>query len=263
MTNPLQGYKATDATQATIDEFYRHGFIVRRGLLALSCIDDLLRLAQSELHTRHEPIEYESELGYPGAPAAREDPGGDTPRRLLCATARREAFVGIAKDEKIATLCRDLIGCSQLQVSQNHHNCIMTKFPGYSSATHWHRDIRYWSFEREELISVWIPLVEETAANGALKVLTGSHRLDIRPSRLDRMGFLRQELTSNAELIDNAIQLELSPGDVLFFHCRLFHAAQQNETNSIKYSLVFTYHDAENRSVVGTRSARLAPIDCL
>ena len=42
---------------------------------------------------------------------------------------------------------------------------------------------------------------------------------------------------------------------MLFFHCRLFHAAGRNETDRLKCSLVFSYHDVTNRAIPGTRSA--------
>ncbi len=41
----------------------------------------------------------------------------------------------------------------------------------------WHRDIRYWSFEREDLVSVWMAIGEETIDNGALWFVPGSHAM--------------------------------------------------------------------------------------
>ena len=51
--------------------------------------------------------------------------------------------------------------------------------------------------------------------------------------------------------------MELEAGDVLFFHCRLFHAAGKNRSGEVKLSAVFTYHTAgSNRPIPGTRSDR-------
>jgi phytanoyl-CoA hydroxylase len=49
--------------------------------------------------------------------------------------------------------------------------------------------------------------------------------------------------------------VELEPGDVLFFHCRLFHAAGNNRSTLTKFSAVFSYHAADNAALPGTRSA--------
>ena len=67
-------------------------------------------------------------------------------------------------------------------------------------------------------------------------------------------------LADNRQLIGTQRRVELDPGDVLFFHCRLFHAAGHNQTADTKFSLVFTYHAADNRPFAGSRSASLPDI---
>jgi len=47
---------------------------------------------------------------------------------------------------------------------------------------------------------------------------------------------------------------------MLFFHSKLFHAAGRNLTDTIKYSVVFTYHDVDNHPIASTRSARFPSI---
>jgi phytanoyl-CoA hydroxylase len=151
----------------------------------------------------------------------------------------------------------------EIQVSQCHHNCVMTKYPGYSSATLWHQDIRYWSFDRPELVSAWFALKHENRRNGALKVIPGSHRIEVDRGRFDRDLFLRPDLTANRDLIHQAVEVELNPGDVLLFHCRLFHAAGKNLTDEVKLSPVFTYHAEDNRPIPGTRSSQYPSVACL
>lgn len=211
-------------------------------------------LARDALKPLVGPAEFEVDAGYPGAPIDRDDEGGDTPRRLLNAYARGVEFRCWASDPRVSETLKRLMGRDDVLLSQCHHNCIMTKHPGYSSATMWHQDIRYWSFDRPDLISVWLALSDETIDNGALQVIPGSHRLDIDRGRLDRDLFLRAHMEVNMGLIETAIPIELSAGDVLFFHSRLFHAAGCNDTKNLKLSLVFTYHDSDNHPIPGTRS---------
>jgi phytanoyl-CoA hydroxylase len=149
---------------------------------------------------------------------------------------------------------------ARVELSQAHHNCVMTKDPRYSSVTNWHRDIRYWSFERPELVSVWLALGRERYENGCLLVLPGSHAMDFQPSQLDSAQFLRIDVEANRELLAREAAVELDPGDVLFFHCRLFHAAGHNQTAQTKFSVVHTYHAADNRPLEGTRSAAVPDI---
>jgi phytanoyl-CoA hydroxylase len=138
-----------------------------------------------------------------------------------------------------------------------HHNCIMTKQPRYSSETGWHQDIRYWAFERPELVSTWLALGRETRENGCLYVIPGTHTLSISRDRLDEALFLRPELTQNAALIAQKVPVALEPGDVLFFHCRTFHAAGRNRAEQTKFSVVFTFRPADNLPKPGTRSASM------
>ena len=166
-----------------------------------------------------------------------------------------------ALDARVGDRLTSFFGGRAPFVSQCHHNCIMTKHPGYSSLTSWHQDIRYWSFERPDLISTWLALGQERQENGALMVIPGSHRLEIEPRRYDEALFLRTDLDENRTLIAQARMVELEPGDMLFFHCRLFHAAGRNSTDRLKCSLVFSYHDATNRAIPGTRSAAYPSIE--
>jgi phytanoyl-CoA hydroxylase len=136
----------------------------------------------------------------------------------------------------------------------------MTKQPRYSSLTGWHQDIRYWSFERAELVSVWLALGREMPENGSLSFLPGSHVIEFARERLDEAAFLLEDLPDNRALIHTRVSPLLEPGDVVFFHCRTFHSAGANRTDGTKFSLVFTYHAVDNRPVPGSRSASLPSV---
>jgi phytanoyl-CoA hydroxylase len=133
----------------------------------------------------------------------------------------------------------------------------MTKQPEFSSDTGWHQDIRYWSFTRPELVSVWLALGAETLDNGCLHLIPGSHRMTFERHRFDEDLFFRPDLPENSHLISTKIAAELSPGDVLFFHGRTFHAASRNFTPNPKFSVVFTVRPADNPPLPGTRSASM------
>ncbi|MEE4301041.1 MAG: phytanoyl-CoA dioxygenase family protein [Pseudomonadales bacterium] len=236
------------------ERFARDGYLVRPGLADPEQLRGLRALALEHLDPVIGPAEFEADVHYPGAPDSRAAAGGETPRRLLAALARDRLFRDWATGAAVGAVLRALLG-GEVRLAQGHHNCVMTKFPGFSSATMWHQDIRYWSFDSPELVSVWLALGEEREANGALKLIPGSHCLELDRGRFDAELFLRPELEENAALIDTAVNVELEPGDVVFFDARTFHAAGRNETDAVKLSLVFTYHREDNRPIPGTRSA--------
>ena len=238
-----------------VRRFERDGYVVMRGLLDPATCGVLRAAARGALSPLLAPVEYEADVGYPGAPASRDTDGGGTARRLLNALSRDACYRTWATSSHLGACLRDLMHTPAVLVSQCHHNCVMTKQPSHSSRTGWHQDIRYWSFDRPQLVSVWLALGAETQDNGALRVIPGSHHMALDRGQLDAALFLREDLAQNRELIAAAVPIELEPGDALFFDCKLFHAAGTNDTAEVKLSLVFTYHAADNLPIPGTRSA--------
>ena len=250
----------SDLLSATeLADFARDGYQVVRGMIPAEACARLRAVAERDLATAAPPVEYEADTQYPGAPGSLEAPGGRTVRRLLQAYARDAAFREWATAAPLVARLRQLLG-PRIALSQAHHNCVMTKDPRYSSITSWHRDIRYWSYERPELVSVWLALGEERPENGCLMLLPGTQAMTFDADQLDAAQFLRTDVAANAALLRTRVYAELDPGDVLFFHCRLFHAASHNRGTHTKFSAVFTYRAIDNRPLPGTRSASLPDI---
>ena len=241
---------------AELAHFERAGFVIARGLADPEICRQMMECTRATLAAPFGPVEYEADLHYPGAPGSRAAAGGNTIRRLKEAHGRHPVFTQFVSQPSLVHRLQQLLG-PQVVMPLGHHNCVMTKQPRYSSETGWHQDIRYWSFERPELVSVWLALGQETPDNGCLYVIPGTHMLPISRDRLDEALFLRPDLPENAALIAQKVPAELDPGDVLFFHCRTFHSAGRNRTDQTKYSVVFTFRPADNPPKPGTRSASL------
>jgi phytanoyl-CoA hydroxylase len=241
-------------TDVERQRFERDGFLVIRGLADADTVARMRATVTASLDPLLAPAEFEADVRYPGAPSSRVEPGGETPRRLLHAMTRDAVFRDFATAPAVARRVEALLG-GPARVAQGHHNCVMTKHPGFSSATLWHQDIRYWSFDEPRLVSAWLALGDEHPGNGGLRLIPGSHRLHLDRGRLDADLFLRPELPENAELIDAAEGVELAAGDVLLFDAQTFHAAGRNDSDRVKLSFVTTYHREDNRPIPGTRSA--------
>ncbi|MES2831844.1 MAG: phytanoyl-CoA dioxygenase family protein [Pseudomonadota bacterium] len=246
------------ATQ--IDQFHGDGYLVLPALVPKSMCDVMRLITFAHLDAAVEPLEYESEVGYPGAPTSLHAPGGRTVRRLRNAYRRHRCFSAWAGDPGVVTAVQQLLG-EPICLTLAHHNCVMTKHPEFGSATGWHRDMRYWSFERPDLVCVWLALGSENADNGGLRFIPGSHRLQMSPEQLDPLDFLRAEMPQNHRLLAGAVPLCLHPGDVVFFHSGLFHAAGRNISNEIKASIAFAYHGVSNTPLEGSRSAVAGSIE--
>jgi phytanoyl-CoA hydroxylase len=246
-------------SEKQIDQFQMDGYLVLRNMVAPDECNAIRLVAEAHLRTAIPPLEYETEVGYPGAPRSTDAPGGKTVRRLRGTYHRDPCFEKWAQHPSLVAMLARLFG-EAVCLSLAHHNCVMTKHPAFGTATGWHRDIRYWSFTRPDLISVWLALGSENAANGGLKFIPGSHRMAIEPEQLDELDFLRPDLPRNQVLFEQGISMELDRGDVVFFHSGLFHAAGKNTSDAVKMSLVYAYHGKSNMPIAGTKSAAAGDI---
>ena len=237
-----------------VRELRERGFVVVKGLVSPERCAAFKAVALQQLNEAAQPLEYEADLRYPGAPESKHAPGGHTVRRLLDAYGRDALFREWATAPEIRGWMELYFGEAPC-LSLAHHNCMMTKHPAYGSLTGWHRDARYWSFERDDLVSTWLALGGETIQNGGLWFVPGSHAMAFTSERFDAQKFFRAEVPENEALIRGAVSPELDAGDVVFFHCNTLHSAGQNQTGDVKFSLVFTYHGASNVPLPGTRSA--------
>ena len=241
-------------TRDEVERFHRDGYIIVRGLADDRMLARMLAVTRDGMAREIEPIEYEADLKYPGAPESKAAAGGRTIRRLKQAHARDYVFTEWMIDPPLLGRLRQIVSPS-LVVPLAHHNCIMTKSPQFSSDTGWHQDIRYWSFPRPDLVSVWLALGSEREQNGCLWLIPGSHRMTFDRSRFDSELFFRADHPENQTLIATKVKAELDPGDVLFFHCRTLHAASRNFTNEPKLSVVLTVRSADNPPRPDSRSA--------
>ncbi len=245
---------------AEIEQFREQGYLIVRGLIPDDIRQAMVAVTQAGLTEEIPPVEFEAEVHYPGAPASLADEGGRTVRRLKQAYSRHPVFGEWMCTAPLAGRLQQLFGGQRVVMPLAHHNCVMTKQPRFSSDTLWHQDIRYWSYARPELISVWLALGTESPENGCLWVIPGSHRMSFQPEQFDAALFFRTDLAENQALIETRVPVELQPGDVLFFHSLTFHAASKNFTQQPKFSAVFTFRPADNPPQPGSRSAAAAEL---
>ena len=245
---------------AQIQQFKIDGYLVLPKLLTSSDVKTFRELTIEHLNKRLEPYELEADVKYPGGPTSSISEGGHTIRRLLQAYQRNEAYKTQAQRPEIVEAIRQILDSERILLNPNHHNCIMTKQAAYSSDTLWHRDTRYWNFNNKYLINAWFALGDEQEANGAMKILPGSHRWEVQEQALDQAQFLKLEHPDNQARLATQRLVPLQPGDVLLFSAHCFHAAGRNQTEHTKYSMVFTYHGEGTHPLKGSHSASRAEI---
>ena len=115
--------------------------------------------------------------------------------------------------------------------------------------TPFHQDYMYWLGAPK--ISVWLAIDDAQESNGCLKVLPGSHLLEMAHDEFEeKVGFdyrLRDEQVEAAarELGREAISLPLQSGGSIFFSDRLAHASHANTSGADRFSFIPTYRDGD------------------
>lgn len=242
-------------SHAQIQQFKIDGYLVLPSILNERECFELNALTKAHLAKRIEPFELEADVKYPGAPQSHDSKGGNTIRRLLMAYQRDPLFQANAERKEILDNIKQILGTDTLLLNPNHHNCVMTKLPEFSSETLWHRDTRYWNFNNKYLVNAWFALGDEQQANGAMKILPGSHRWEVQDDALDEAQFLKLDHPDNQWRLETQRLVTLKAGDVLLFSAHCFHAAGKNLTDQAKQSMVFTYHGEDTKPIKGTHSA--------
>lgn len=106
----------------------------------------------------------------------------------------------------------------------------IVKAPASAMEVLWHQDGSYWPLEPMEVCTLWLAITESDAGNGCMRVIRGSHTMDLQALRERRD---RESLLGNAiddAMVDEsqAVDLELAPGDVSVHHPNIVHGSRAN-----------------------------------
>ncbi len=254
-------------TEEQVATFSEKGYLLLRKFVVAEQCDTILDIAKAHLKHQVPPIETESEYVGKSKEERESISDGDaqkmekrvTVRRLRQVYHRDIVFREWMENREIRPLLKQILGEDPV-ITIAHHNSIMTKMPFSSTETSWHQDIRYWNFENDNLVSVWLALGEENHDNGVLEFIPGSHKMELTSDQFGEKEYFLTNTPQNVLLIDTKEQTLLEKGDVIFFHCKLLHRANVNSTKNPKISFVYTVRAKTNEPIPQTRSSAFADI---
>ena len=229
-----------------LKEFHENGFLVLKNFADTELCDEILEKAKFHLEQKIAPIETEQEY-------MQLDKNNVTVRRLRQVFDREEIFQKWMTNDKIRPILKQVLNDTPV-LTLAHHNSIMTKLPHESTRTFWHQDRRYWNFENDNLVSVWLALGDEYLDNGLLEFIPASHKMNFSKDRFDSESNFLDENSENIELIHQRTSNNLQKGDVVLFHCKTLHHASKNHSDKAKISFVYTVRAKSNNPIKGTRS---------
>jgi hypothetical protein len=123
--------------------------------------------------------------------------------------------------------------------------------PGFVS---WHQDSTYWGLDPPDVVTAWVALSDSTAANGAMRVIPASHKLEqvahhdtFRPENLLSRG---QEIMVEVDE-RQAVMVELSAGEMSLHHVRLIHGSDPNPSDLRRIGFAIRYIPTTVRQTAG------------
>jgi hypothetical protein len=221
------------ATQ--ISDFHRDGYVIARGFYN-----------QKEI-TRLQDKAFNDDSLYQRA-WDKKDAAGTVSKVCLWQELGDDLYSMFSRGRRLSDSVDLLLGEPVYHTSSK----IMMKEPLVGGAWEWHQDYGYWHNDNTmlypKLVSCMIAINKATIENGCLQVLKGSHHLGrLNHNKTgDQKGaemLFVDEALKHLELVD----VELAPGDTLFFHCNLLHKSNQNRSTEPRWSMIMAYNAESNK----------------
>ncbi len=230
--------------------FDADGFLLRRGVFSAQEVAALNRIVTTD------PVIAESVYG-------REDAGGGLTELALWRDLGDDMFSDVAQSRAISDPLEELLGGD----ISFFHAKLTLKRPHEGGAWDWHQDYGYWyraGFPFPDMASVFIALDPSKRENGCLQVIRGSHRM----GRIEH-GVNADQVGADMRRVDAAldrlerIDVEMEPGDALFFHGNLLHASGRNTSENTRNVLLCCYSRSDNIPFAQNAQTRLTAFEPL
>jgi len=153
------------------------------------------------------------------------------------------------------------------EVSNLGSPALRTKLPGSAITSFpWHQDSQYVDqskvgekarrTEHLPMVTVWVPLVEATVANGCCWVIPGSHHWGLLDGA--RGEDMNVRLEEDVEARGMPTPVPLRPGGALFMSNLCAHTSRLNTTRDCRWSIDYRYFPTPDRAALDPVQRRAA-----
>lgn len=124
----------------------------------------------------------------------------------------------------------------------------------------WHQDSTYWGLSKPDVVTAWVAFTPASAANGAMKIIPGTHKLDQIPHRDT---FAKHNLLTRGQEVavevdeSKAKTIALELGEMSLHHVRLVHGSPANTSNDRRIGFAVRYVPTHVSQIAGDDSATL------
>lgn len=155
---------------------------------------------------------------------------------------RHPMFLEALRSKRVLEVIRTLLG-PDVEVLHNRNNHAALNRPG-DMEFRLHRDIQQWS---QSMVTMFFYLEDSTLENGCTHLVPTSHRLPYAGIQSgDGGGNWVDEHAEYGHVIEQALPIPASAGDVLFFNNLAFHTAGTHSSNRTRISCAFACRAIDN-----------------
>jgi len=250
---------ALDAAQ--LQAYERDGFLVLPGVFDAQEVQALRQEAQA---LEHDPAVREGE-------EVIREPGGTALRSIFRVHELGQRLARLPRDPRLLDVARQILG-SEVYIHQSRVN-MKPALDG--KEFYWHSDFKTWHVEdgmpAMRALSCSVLLTDNTAFNGPLMLIPGSHRQFVAcvgetPEDNYRTSLRRQEVgvpdPVSLRLLAERGGLEavIAPaGSVVFFDCNTLHGSGGNLSPWPRSNVFMVYNSVENRLAAPFHGMRPRP----
>jgi len=234
--------------QSLVEQYRQDGFVVLENLFNADEID----LLQDELALLRKQPNGDSE-------ARINEPADNTLRSIFAVHQSNAVFERLARDSRLVDLARYLLD-DEVYIHQSRLNYK----PGFRGKEfYWHSDFETWHVEdgmpRMRALSMSITLTPNSASNGALMLIPGSHKSFVSCQGMTPENHFHDSLRKQEygvpcdellqQLVDEGgiFTADAEPGSVIVFDCNMMHGSNGNITPWPRSNAFFVYNAMSNR----------------
>lgn len=103
----------------------------------------------------------------------------------------------------------------------------------------WHQDLVYWGLAQPDAVTVWLALTPSASDSGCVQMIPGSHREVL--DHTGRSSLLREQMGVDAVDEQQAIDLQLAPGQMSIHHSMTVHGSGANRSDYRRVGFVIRY----------------------
>ena len=222
-------------------QFYEeNGYLLRKGLVPLVWIADVER----EVDRIHERMAAQPADGVGVAWEEFDEP--EPPRRikqLMHSEVISPTLDRILRCDAMLDIVEDLIGPD----ISLYHSKLLPKAGGDGTAIPWHQDYAYWKTDdnRPAMVNCQLAIRRCNLENGCICFVPGSHRRGLQEHERSRETF-GVYLPGHYRERDDAVAVEMEPGDGVFFNALIVHGSAPNRSAEDRLMNTFAYNVTGN-----------------